>query len=119
MKFAAWYGIVVGFGMILQWAFSIVSGSVPEFQTEPWRIAFHLAAELFTALMLIFGGIATLKSTTWHKSVLLVGLGMVIYSEIISPGYFAQQGNWMMVWMFAVFLIGAAISVRLLIRAKL
>jgi len=117
MKFAAWYGIIIGFGMIVQWTLFIASGNVPEFQTEPWRIAFHLAAETVTALLLIVGGFATLKRTKWHKTVLSVGLGMVIYSEIVSPGYFAQQGQWLMVWMFAVVLIGALISVWRLSQA--
>ena len=117
MKFAAWYGIVVGFGMIVQWMFFIISGNVPELQTEPLRIAFHLAAETFTALALIIGGIATLRPASRYKPVLLVGLGMVIYSEIVSPGYFAQQGQWLMVGMFVVFLVGALISVWLLSQA--
>ena len=117
MKFAAWYGIVVGFGMIVQWMFFIISGNVPELQTEPLRIAFHLAAETFTALALIIGGIATLRPASRYKPVLLVGLGMVIYSEIVSPGYFAQQGQWLMAGMFVVFLVGALISVWLLSQA--
>jgi hypothetical protein len=78
---------VVGFGMIIQWTLSIVAGNVPEFQAEPWRIALHLAAEFSTALMLIISGIATLKTIAWGKTTLLLGLGMVIYSEIVSPGY--------------------------------
>jgi len=97
MKFSAWYGIIVGFIMVAQWIFFIASGSVPELQTEPFRIAFHLAAEFTAALMLIISGIATLKSTAWNKKVLLVGLGMVIYSEIVSPGYFTQLGQWALV----------------------
>jgi hypothetical protein len=116
MKFSAWYGIVVGFGMIAQWTLSILSGGVPEFQTEPWRIAFHLAAEFSTALVLIVSGLATLRSAAWGKPALLVGLGMVIYSEIVSPGYFAQLGQWPMVGMFAVILVGAVTGVRLLMR---
>jgi len=115
MKFSAWYGIVVGFGMIVQWTFFILSGNVPEFQTEPLRISFHLGAEALAATMLIIGGIGTLKSTSLHKLVLLVGLGMIVYSEIISPGYFAQQGQWLMVGMFAIILIGAVTSIWLLI----
>ena len=112
MKFSAWYGILIGFLMIAQWTFSIVSGGVPEFQTEPWRIAFHLAAEFSTAIMLIIGGIAALKSIGWAKQILLLGLGMVIYSEIASPGYFAQLGQWAFVVMFAVILLAAAFDVR-------
>ena len=119
MKFPAWYGIVVGFGMIVQWILSIVAGQVPEFQTEPWRIALHLAAEFATALILIVSGIATLKTISWGRTILLLGLGMVIYSEIVSPGYFAQLGQWPMVCMFAVILTGAMISARILIRQTL
>jgi hypothetical protein len=116
MKFSAWYGILVGFGMIAQWTFFILSGSVPEFQTEPWRIALHLAAELTAALVLIVSGIAALKSTAWGKNGLLAGLGMVIYSEIVSPGYFAQLGQWALVAMFAVLLFGAAVAVMKLLK---
>lgn len=53
MKFAAWFAIIVGIGMYGQWGFSILGGQVPEFQTELYRIAFHLAAEFITAAMLI------------------------------------------------------------------
>jgi len=116
MKFAAWYGVIVGFGMIAQWTFFIASGSVPELQTEPWRIAMHLAGELVTALMLILSSIAVLKSVVWGKKLLMVGLGMVIYSEIVSPGYFAQLGQWALVAMFAVFLLGAIVSVVKLLK---
>lgn len=110
MKFPAWYGILVGVLMIAQWAISILSGDVPEFQNAPWEIAFHLAAEMSTALMLLIGGIASLKSISWAKQVLLLGMGMVIYSEIVSPGYFAQLGQWPFVAMFAVLLVGAIIA---------
>lgn len=118
MKFPAWYGILVGCLMIAQWGFSIVSGGVPEFKTAPWEIAFHLAAEMSTALMLIVGGIAALKSVRWAEQVLLIGLGMVMYSEIVSPGYFAQLGQWALVAMFAFLLFGAAWSATLLLSWK-
>ena len=118
MKFAAWYGIIVGFIMIAQWIFFLTTGSVPELQTEPWRIALHLAAECTTALMLIVSGIAALKSAAWGRKVLLVGLGMVIYSEIVSPGYFAQLGQWALVAMFAVLLFGAVSGVMKLLQEK-
>ena len=116
MKFPACYGILVGLLMITQWTFSIVSRDVPEFQTEPWAIAFYLLGELSTALLLIIGGMAALKSMSWAKPVLLVGLGMVIYSEIVSPGYYAQLGQWGLVSLFALLLLGAAVAVRALLQ---
>jgi len=119
MKFPAWYGIGIGLLMIAQWTFSIVSGGVPEFVTAPWAIAFHLSAEFSTALMLIVGGLATLRSTSWGRAVLLIGLGMVIYSEIVSPGYYAQSGQWLFVGMFAILLFGAAWGAMLLLKTNL
>ena len=116
MKFAAWYGILVGLLMISQWIFSIVSGAVPEFETAPWEITFHLASEFSTALMLLIGGIGILRSSNWAQQILLLGLGMVIYSEIVSPGYYAQLGQWAFVGMFALLLFGATWSAILLLR---
>ncbi len=43
---------------------------------------------------------------------------MVVYSEIVSPGYFAQLGQWPMVGMFAVLLGGALWSMVLLLRNR-
>jgi hypothetical protein len=119
MKFPACYGILVGFLMFAQWTFTILAGSVPELQTAPWEIAFHLAAEMTTAGVLILGGIATLKSANWGKQVLFVGLGMVIYSEIVSPGYFAQLGQWALVALFAILLFGGTFSVMMLLQQKI
>ena len=118
MKFPAWYGILVGILMITQWIFSILTGGVPEFETAPWEIAFHLAAELSTAVILIIGGVAALRSIAWARNVLLVGLGMVMYSEIVSPGYFAQLNQWAFVLMFAILLLGAVITVSKLLTAR-
>jgi hypothetical protein len=118
MRFPAWYGISVGLLMILQWAMTIAAGAVPELESAPWEIAFHLAAEFTTALLLLTGGAATLKTASWGKPILLAGLGMVMYSEIASPGYYAQLGQWVFVAMFGVLLFGAVWSVMLLLRHK-
>ena len=114
MKFSAWYGIGVGTLIILQWVFFIATGLVPEFQTAPWSIGFHIAAELSLALALLVTGIATLRAMSWGKPVLLMALGMAIYSEINSPGYFAQLGQWSLVAMFAVLLFGAILAVTMI-----
>ena len=116
MKFPAWYGILVGLLMVAQWTFSILAGRVPEFQSAPWEITFHLAAEFATAIVLIAGGIARLRSLAWSRTVLLLGMGMVMYSEIVSPGYFAQLNQWALVTMFAILIFGALWSSMLLLK---
>lgn len=116
MKFSSWYGIGVGALIILQWIFFLGTNSVPELQTAPWEIGAHISAELLLASVLIVGGIATLKSIRSGAGVLLVALGMAVYSEINSPGYFAQLGQWTLVGMFAALLLGAVFSITLLCK---
>ena len=111
MKFAAWYGIAVGLCMFAQWGFFLIAGQVPEVQSEPIRLAFHLAAEFSTAAMLIIGGVALLYRKSWGPMLYFVAVGMVLYSVIVSPGYFAQQGQWIFVGMFAVLLVLAVGSI--------
>lgn len=116
MKFASWYGIAVGTLIILQWIFFISTDAVPEFQTTPWAIGFHMAAEILLAFALLVSGMATLQSKSWGTKALLVSLGMAIYSEINSPGYFVQLGQWALVAMFAALLFGATFSVMPLLK---
>jgi len=111
VKLAGFYAIFVGLMMFAQWSFFIITGQAPELQTEPVRIAFHLAGEFITALGLIVSGIAVLRRCAWGANVYLFFTGMLAYSAIVSPGYFAQQGQWILVLMFAFLLILALASV--------
>jgi hypothetical protein len=118
MKFSAWFSIVVGILMFGQWGFFLAVGAVPELQTEPIAIAFHLAAEFATALCLLVGGIALLRGAAWAKNLSLFAAGMLAYTVIVSPGYFAQLGQWPLVGMFAVLLVLDVVSVLTLTRQK-
>jgi hypothetical protein len=116
MRFTAWYAIFVGIMMIAQWTFFLMTGSVPEVQSEPIRLAFHLAAEFVTAISLIVAGGAVLRSKPWGRTFILAALGMLMYTVIVSPGYFAQQGQWLLVGMFAVLFVLAISSMRGLLK---
>lgn len=118
MKFAAVYSMVVGAMMLAQWGFFIAAGEVVELQTEPIRIAFHLAAEGTTAVMLLVSGIGLQRQKRWSREISLVALGMLMYTSIVSPGYFAQQGTWALVAMFAVVLLLAAASIRIVVQNR-
>lgn len=105
MKFPAIFGIVVGTGMIGQWLMSYISKQIPELKTEPIRITFHIAAEMATAVMLIVSGILLLAGSAAGSGLFLVAVGMMFYTCIVSPGYFAQQGNWAWLVMFSMLII--------------
>lgn len=113
MTFAAVFAIIVGAGMFAQWLFFYVTGQIVELKTEPARIGFHLAGEFLTAIALIVGGAGLLLDLGWSRSLLLVALGMLFYTVIVSPGYFAQKGQWPLVGMFAVLLVLALTATAL------
>jgi hypothetical protein len=116
MVFVASYAIVVGLVMIVMWALPIAKRQVPEFTTEPIRIGFHFAAEFTTAATLLASGLALLAGTQWAIEIALVAMGMLLYTAIVSPGYFGQKRQWPMVTMFASLVVLALVSVGLLMN---
>ena len=116
-RWTAIYAIVVGVLMLVMWAVLLLTGQTAELVTEPLRLLFHLAAEAITAGTLIVGGLGLLRGSPWGRGLTLLGLGMLVYTVIASPGYYAQLGNLPMVGMFAALLALALAVVRPLIRA--
>jgi len=111
MTFPAIFSIIVGIGMIAQWSLLYFSKQIPELETERVRILFHIAAELITAIALIAGGVGLLGNWGWGIPVYLVAIGMLLYTAIVSPGYFAQKGQWVWLGIFGVLIILALASV--------
>jgi hypothetical protein len=111
--FASAFALVIGAGMIGQWLFFLATDQVPELRTEPLRIRFHLAAEFVTAIALLIGGVALLTGQAWGAWFYPLAMGMLLYTVIVSPGYFAEKGQWAVVAMFAVVLLLALISIVL------
>ena len=114
MVFPAIFAIVVGLGMIGMWVASYFTKQIPELESEPIRIRFHLAAEFMTALSLIVAGIGLLTHQGWAVSAYLIAAGMLLYTVIVSPGYFAQKGQWGYVVMFGVILLLVLVSLVIL-----
>jgi len=101
-KAVAAYSLVVGVMMVAMWSVFAVMGQIPELETSPKEIAFHLAAEFLTAFALIAGGLGLALRRSWGYAVNLVALGMLAYTVVVSPGYYAQTGDYAFVGMFAV-----------------
>lgn len=119
MKLIGTFFLLVGLLMIGQWAFFLGVDAVPEIHTEPVRIALHLAGEMLTAGSLVTAGIAAIRGLSWSKPLGLFAAGMLAYTVIVSPGYFAQQGQWPLVFMFAVLLVLDVLCVvRLCVAGK-
>ena len=115
MIFSAVYAIVIGIGILGMWSFLLLTKQVPELETEPIRIRFHIAAEFITAIALVVGGIGLLTGQSWSQWLYLVAIGMLFYTVIVSPGYYAEKGEWPFVGMFAAILIFALVALILVI----
>ncbi|MBN1369759.1 MAG: hypothetical protein JW954_05940 [Dehalococcoidaceae bacterium] len=122
MLFVSIFVITVGVLMIGQWAITIISRGVPKPEEDPvsgrgfFDMLFHWSAEFITAIMLIASGAGLLLETSWGNTVYLIATGMLIYTVINSPGFFAQQRKWPVVGMFIVILMLAVISLAIVIR---
>lgn len=103
--------------MLLMWSFFIIAGLVPEFQEKAWEIVYHLVAEGVTAVLLIVAGIMTIKKHPFGRHLLLVSLGMLLYTVIVSAGYYAQRGEIAFVAMFSVFTIAAILAITSTLRS--
>ena len=120
MTFAAIFAITVGALMLIQWTITILRKQVagPESGMSGRgrvEMAYHLVAECVTATLLIIAGIAMLAGLDWGLTTFLVSDGMLIYTLINSPGYFAQQRQWPMVIIFAVLLILSIVCLLLVV----
>ncbi len=111
MRFTAIFALIVGLGMIGQWTMSFITKQIPELETEPIRIWFHIIGEMVTALALILSGIGLITSRPWAPILYLVASGMLIYTAIVSPGYFAQQGKWIWVGIFSILILISVFSI--------
>lgn len=115
MIFAAVFAIIVGLGMIGQWTASYLTRQIPELVDEPIRIGFHIVAEMITAVVLIIAGAGLLLDKNWATTLYLTAVGMLLYTAIVSPGYFAQKGQWSWLGIFAVIIILSLISISFIL----
>lgn len=99
------YSIAIGIMMIAMWSVFALTDQIPEFDERPKEIAFHLAAEFLTASALLLGGTGLALRRVWGFGMNMAALGMLAYTVVVSPGYYAQTGDYAFVGMFAVLMV--------------
>lgn len=117
-KLAALYCLFMGISMFGIWVIFYLTGSIPEIYTKPIELGFHIAAEIITAILLIISAIGLLIRKNWSYEIYLLSMGMLVYTLIMSPGYFAQKGELAFVAMFSVFIVIALILISLALLKK-
>ena len=94
------YSFAVSLAIMGFWLTALYQSRIPEIETAPVSLIYHLVAELLTALLLFISGLALLQRSSWGVRMHAVSLGMVLYTTIVSAGYFAQLEEWLFTGIF-------------------
>ena len=107
MSAADWYialfSLGSGVGIIAFWLATFVRGKLDEVAGGRGDIWFHVVAELVTGAILVAGAVAIVADAGSRAAVLLstLGLGLLVYSLIQSPGHYVVIKDRRMVVTFA------------------
>ena len=105
-KVTAVYTIIIGISMIIMWLLLISTDQVSEIKTEPIKITYHLIAEFLTAALLVIAGFGLFTNQKWSFHMFLISLGMLLYTVIVSAGYYAEKGDIAMISQSGAMLTG-------------
>lgn len=106
------YGIIIGIGIIGLWVMLYLTHQIPELETEPVAIRFHLIAEITMGILCLISGILLLLQVFWAPYLFIMAMGLVVYAVINSAGYYGEKKQWSFVVMFGIILI---VSISLII----
>lgn len=115
---ASIYTIIIGIAMLCMWVFLISKREVPELNTKPTQITFHLIAEFMTSIILIIGGIGLILNQSWGVTIFFISIGMVIYSTINAAGFYGQLKDWPMFIMLITFTIVSLLITTLILLVE-
>ncbi len=99
------YMMVVGIGIIALWTMLFVSDQIPELETEPIAIAFHITIEVLMGVVSIVSGVLLLKNFKYQKEAVIFANGMICYSVVNSSGYYGDLNQYGMIVMFFFLLV--------------
>ncbi len=108
---AGLYAIAVSIFMFWIWMYFAITNTVPFYEERPLEMSLHIAAEMMTCMALLAGGIGLLKSISWGRSVYFLGMGMLAYALVNSPGMYVESGMTLMAAVFPPSLIVAVVFI--------
>lgn len=111
LRLLPWFLALMGAVVAGLWMSLLITGSVPEIEAGDLDIWFHVVAELVTAVLLITSGVLMLRRERLGDSLTGIALGALFYTGINSAGFYADEGDWVMVAMFGVVVFATVVAV--------
>jgi peptidoglycan/LPS O-acetylase OafA/YrhL len=115
-RWVAWFQFGIGIAIVWLWTVLLITEQVPEVEAGETKIWFHIVAELFTGILLLWSGRRGLRRPAPVSSAL--ALGALLYTSITSAGYYADREEWVVVALFGVLVGATALAVRAVLRAE-
>jgi hypothetical protein len=112
------YSLLVGSLMLAWWGISLAGGALERTDRSRAEMALHLLAEFLTAAWLLAGGVALIIMGTGAAGFAGVGLGMLLYTVIVSPGYFLARREYPPVYVFGGLAALTVVAIVLLLLAE-
>jgi hypothetical protein len=109
------FAILVGVAMIVIWAYLLITDDVPDLDTQPVSMWFHIAGEVATALVLIVSGWGLITGASWARKLYLLATGMLLLAVINAVAWYGDRGD---IWMVVAFIVFAVVAVFFAIRAE-
>ena len=70
------YSIIIGIGIIGLWIMLLATKQVPETETEPTAIAFHITAEITMGLLSLLSGVLLIINLSWALYIFILAMGL-------------------------------------------
>jgi len=115
MLFVSWFCGILGTGIIMFWIIMLLIGQIQERKTEPLRLVFHILAEIITGIVLILSALSLIVIGTIVKPLFFFSMGMLIYTLLASPGYFAHKRKWIIVALFFFIFLTTLLCIYIMI----
>lgn len=85
--------IATGVSIIALWAMMFVTGQVADARNEPFSYGFHLAAESFTATLLIVAGVSIVRRVHSARRLFNFAEGMLFIAAMGMLAFYALDGS--------------------------
>jgi len=112
------YCIAIGVLIAAMWAHALAHGAWQRADSSHAEMALHLVAEYAAAAWLVVAGAVFLFVGRAATPFLAAGIGMLLYTAVVSPGYFLGRREWAPVVMFAA-IIALTITAAVVLLAAL
>jgi hypothetical protein len=109
------YCVAMGLLMLGWWGLALRAGAWERGDRTHAELGLHLTAEFLTAVALIAAGLDELMTAGASDAFLGAALGMLLYTAIVSPGYFVARREWPPVWMFGAIIVLTLVALATLL----